>query len=107
MKTFLSHSSKDKKLVLEIARFLKDRGVWLDLWDMEAGDSLSEKIEKGIDDAKNFVIILSKNSIESSWVKYELNMAIIKFLSNENYKIIAVRIDDVEVPLRLQPFLRI
>lgn len=107
MKTFISHSSKDKLFVLNIAERLKENNIWLDLWEMDAGDSLSEKIEKGIDDAKNFVIILSKNSIESRWVKYELNMAIIKYLSNENYKIIAVRIDDVEVPLRLQPFLRI
>jgi tetratricopeptide (TPR) repeat protein len=73
---------------------------------MEAGDLLSDKIETGIDEAKNFLIILSKNSIESSWVNYELNMAIIKFLQNEDYQIIIARIDDVEVPLRLKPFLR-
>lgn len=107
MNTFISHSSKDKPLVLKIADQLREKGVWLDTWEMDAGDSLSDKIEKGIDEARNFVIILSKNSIESSWVKYELNMAIIKYLSNENYRIITVRIDDVNIPLRLQPFLRI
>lgn len=107
MKTFLSHSSKDKSLVLEVAEMLRKNGVWLDSWEMDAGDSLSDKIEKGIDNAKNFAIVLSNNSVNSPWVKYELNMAIIKYLENENYRIIVIKIDDVEIPLRLKPFLRI
>ena len=74
---------------------------------MEVGDELSEKIETGIDEAKNFLIVLSKNSIKSSWVRYELNMAIIKYLENEDYRIIVARIDNVVVPLRLKPFLRV
>ncbi len=106
-KTFISHSSSDKSLVRDLAERLRKENVWFDLWDMDAGDVLSEKIETGIDEAKNFLIILSKNSIKSNWVKYELNMAIIKYLENEDYRIIVARIDDVEVPLRLKPFLRI
>jgi len=106
-KTFISHSSKDKELVLQIANKLKRENVWFDMWDMDSGDVLSEKIESGIDEAKNFLIILSQNSAQSPWVKYELNMALIKYLENEDYRIIVARIDNVEVPLRLKPFLRI
>ena len=107
MKTFISHSSKDKSLVYQITDILKSQNVWFDAWDMEVGDTLSDKIETGIDEAKNFLIILSNNSVNSSWVKYELNMAIIKFLENEDYRIIVARIDNVDVPLRLKPFLRV
>lgn len=106
-KTFISHSSLDKTIVQELAHKLKKENVWFDLWDMESGDVLSEKIETGIDEAKIFLIILSNNSFNSAWVRYELNMAIIKFLENEDYRIIVARIDKVEVPLRLRPFLRI
>ena len=106
-KTFISHSSKDKSLVLQIAEKLKKENVWFDIWDMDLGDVLSDKIETGIDEAKNFLIILSQDSAKSSWVKYELNMALIKYLENEDYRIIVIRIDDVEVPLRLKPFLRV
>jgi tetratricopeptide (TPR) repeat protein len=106
-KTFISHSSKDKALVLKIAEKLKNAGVWFDMWDMDAGDVLSDKIESGIDEAKNFLIILSQNSINSSWVKFELNMALIKYLENEDYRIIVAKIDNVDVPLRLKPFLRV
>lgn len=106
-KTFISHSSKDKAIVKELAEKLSNEKIWFDAWDMDAGDVLSEKIEKGIDEAKNFLIILSKNSVDSQWVKYELNIALIKYLEDEDYKILIARIDDVEVPLRLKPFLRI
>ncbi len=106
-KTFISHSSKDKALVLKIAEKLKSESVWFDMWDMDAGDVLSDKIESGIDEAKNFLIILSQNSINSSWVKFELNMALIKYLENEDYRIIVAKIDNVKVPLRLKPFLRV
>lgn len=106
-KTFISHSSKDKSIVRELADKLTKENIWFDAWNMDTGDILSEKIEKGIDEAKNFLIILSKNSIDSPWVKYELNMALIKYLEEEDYKIFIARIDDVEVPLRLKPFLRI
>ena len=106
-KTFISHSSKDKKFVNEITNKLQKQNVWYDTWDLDVGDVLSDKIEEGIDESKNFLIILSKNSIDSSWVKYELNMALIKYLENEDYRLIVARIDDVQVPLRLKPFLRV
>lgn len=105
--TFISHSSKDKAIVTELAEILKQENVWYDTWNIDLGDLLDEKIEKGIDNAKIFLIILSRNSIESRWVRFELNMALIKYLENENYRIVVARIDDVEVPLRLKPFLRI
>ena len=61
MKTFISHSTKDKPLVLQIAERLRKENVWVDTWDMEVGDLLAEEIEKGIDTAKNFLVILSIN----------------------------------------------
>lgn len=106
-KTFISHSSKDKPIVKELAEKLQKENIWFDAWDMDLGDVLSEKIEKGIDDSKNFLIILSENSINSKWVQYELNMALIKYLEEEDYKILVAKIDNVEVPLRLKPFLRV
>jgi len=106
-KIFISHSSKDKQIVTDLATLLTKDSVWFDMWDMDAGDELSDKIEKGIDEAKVFLIILSNNSIKSSWAQFELNMALIKYLEEEDYRIIVARIDDVKVPLKLKPFLRI
>jgi hypothetical protein len=41
------------------------------------------------------------------WVKYEINLALIKWIEDENYQILIARIDDCEVPKELKPFLYI
>ncbi len=47
---FLSHNSKDKAAVEEIARKLKSVGIrpWLDKWDLTGGDTIADALEKAI-----------------------------------------------------------
>ena len=47
---FLSHNSKDKAEVEEIARELKKVGIrpWLDKWDLAGGDKIADALEKAI-----------------------------------------------------------
>ena len=44
---FLSHNSKDKPGVLELAKEMKARGlrVWLDAWQLRPGQSWQEELE--------------------------------------------------------------
>lgn len=46
---FLSHSSKDKKVVLEIAKRLKSDGlrVWFDEWVLKLGTVSLIRLKKG------------------------------------------------------------
>lgn len=104
---FLCHSSNDKELVEHLANQLGAKNVFLDKWNLDAGDLLPSELAKGIVDSKYFVIIASKNSMVSRWVQYEVNLAITKYIQNENYRIIVARIDDCEIHPELQPFLRI
>lgn len=48
---FLSHSSKDKAVVRELAQRLKKDGqrVWLDEWVIRPGDMIGLKIEEGLE----------------------------------------------------------
>jgi hypothetical protein len=48
---FLSHSSKDTPVVLELAQRLRKDGlrVWLDQWEIKPGDSIPAKIEHGLE----------------------------------------------------------
>lgn len=104
---FISHSSHDKEFVERLAEGLRADGVWVDMWDMDLGDPLVTKIEYGIERASEFIIILSRYALESRWVKYESHMAVFRALEDENFRIVVVRIDDCNVPLRLKPFLYI
>ncbi len=49
---FLSHSSKDKKVVRAMAKRLRGDGlrVWFDDWEIKAGDSIPGKIEERLED---------------------------------------------------------
>lgn len=47
---FLSHSSADKTFVEKLAKDLEGVGVnvWFDKWEIKVGDSLTGKIEEGL-----------------------------------------------------------
>lgn len=77
-KAFVSHSSADKdRFVLAFARELRSRfGVdaWVDRWEIRPGDSFVDRIyEEGIGGADAFLVVISSNTIDSSWVKDELD----------------------------------
>ena len=80
-KAFLSYSHEDKDFAQIIANKLIESGidVWWDKWEISVGDSLIQKIfTEGLSKADIFLIILSNESVNSNWVKQELDHAIIK-----------------------------
>jgi len=102
---FLSHATADKADVLLIAERLKREQVWLDMWSMEAGEVLPASVASAVLDSSDFVIFVSHNSVGSRWVQYELNLAITRWLEQENSRIVVVRLDDASVPDQLRAFL--
>ncbi|HSK70496.1 MAG TPA: toll/interleukin-1 receptor domain-containing protein, partial [Pyrinomonadaceae bacterium] len=70
---FLSHSSKDKEVVRELAERLKSDGlrVWLDDWILKAGDPISLKIQHGIEQSHTLVMCMSPDFFASEWTKLE------------------------------------
>jgi TIR domain len=73
MSVFISHSSKDKPAVEALAEALRVRGidVWLDKWEIGAGDDIVAKINESLDKAGCGIIVFSKESWESLWVRAE------------------------------------
>ena len=102
---FLSHAHSDKeRFVRSFAERLYSDGVraWVDEWEINPGDSLVQKLlEEGIKNAQAVIIVLSKNSIESKWVRVELDAAFVKRVESST-KIIPVVLDEVEVPETLR-----
>ena len=97
---FLSHSSKDKAFVRRLAADLVAHGVkvWLDEQQILVGDSVPEKIAQGLADSDFFLIVVSRNSVESSWVKKELNSALVHEIERRKVKVMPIRLDDAQVP---------
>ena len=101
---FLSHSSKDKFFVRELAERFKEYGVkvWLDEAEIKIGESLTEKVGRAIDQTDYVGVILSRNSINSEWVQRELQVDMQKEFSKKKVVILPMLLEDVEIP----PFLR-
>lgn len=97
---FLCHSFKDKEFVRRLAKDLTKNNVtvWFDEWEMLPGDSLYEKIQKGIIESSWFAIVLSKTSVNSSWCKRELHNAFEEEFNRKKVFVIPILYEECVVP---------
>lgn len=79
---------------------------WVDLYEIEVGDILLEEIATGIEEATDFVLLWSAHSANSRWVRFEFNMAFVRYIEDNAIGIRIVRLDDTPVPLQFRPFLQ-
>jgi hypothetical protein len=71
-RAFLSHSSKQKELVRNIANNLGRANCVFDEYEFESGMPIFDEIKKGIGQSDVFVLFLSDDALESDWVKNEI-----------------------------------
>lgn len=98
---FISHNSKDKAVVEQIAIRLRDifgqNNIFYDSWSIQPGDGIIDKMNEGLTQCKLFLFFVSKNSLSSNMVKLEWQNAIMK-MTNGQTKIIPVRLDNCIMP---------
>lgn len=83
-RAFISHDSRDKPYVSELANRLRSNlcPVWYDEYSLNPGDSLVESISAGITKSKKCVVVLSPNFLSNpGWGKTEFNAAMNKHIS--------------------------
>lgn len=99
-KIFISYSRPDKKLAKKIAKSLVERGypVWFDEWEIKVGDSIIDKINKGIIESDFLLLLLSKKSVKSKWVKEELNAAKMREIEKRKVFILPILLEDCKIP---------
>lgn len=104
MPIFISYSHSDKEFAESLATQLvhAKQNVWIDTWELNAGESLIERIEGALGDADAILVLLSKNSVQSEWCKKELRSGLIRELEEKSVLVIPVVLDDCEVPLFLK-----
>jgi tetratricopeptide (TPR) repeat protein len=105
MKTvFISYSSKDKEFSERLASDLKGYGlgVWFDQWEIKVGDSIIEKISQGIEQNNFLAIVLSSTSVQSNWVKKELNSALVSEIEKKSIIVLPILYEKCNIPILLQ-----
>ncbi|MEU1594521.1 TIR domain-containing protein [Streptomyces sp. NPDC005708] len=106
-KIFISHSSVDKPFIRRrIDAPLRAAGydTWLDEKELLLGDPLPRKVSQGIRAAKVVIVVVSTASIDSNWLKYELNL-VTDLVIKGSLRVIPVLIDDVQMPAELEGLL--
>lgn len=103
-KVFLSYTESDAVIADQIANALQAGGsdVFYAKWSIAPGDSIVDKIfEDGLSEAKFFLVLLSQKSVESRWVREEINAAFVRRLEKLT-RLIPVIIEKCEVPMPLR-----
>jgi hypothetical protein len=75
---FISHSAKNRRFVDELAGVLRTHGVpvWLSSTNLLGAQQWHDEIGAALDRCDWFIVILSKQSVKSDWVKRELMRAL-------------------------------
>ena len=83
---FISHASEDKDdFVRPLANALIRQGlnVWYDEMTLRIGDSLRQKIDKGLANSRVGLVVLSPSFIKKGWTNYELDGIVTRTVSGE------------------------
>ena len=107
MPIFISYNHRDKDFAKSLARNLvyARHNVWIDTWELNAGDSLLDKIQKAIGESDAILAIFSEHSIDSAWCKREINAGLMRELEERRAILIPCIVGDCEIPLFLSPSL--
>jgi len=70
---FISHSSKDHDFAISLAVDLGNLGhrLWLDQWEIRAGESIPTRLAEGIERCEFVTVVLTDHAVESKWVERE------------------------------------
>lgn len=97
---FISHNYKDKPMARKIAKELNKYGIkpWIDESEIKLGDSLIEKIRDGLDHMDFLIALVSDNSVQSEWVKKELDIAMNSEIEGKRVITIPILAGKCELP---------
>jgi hypothetical protein len=103
---FVSHSTLDKPFVRRLVRHLTKAGypTWVDEKSLLVGDPLATKIAEGIRGARAVIVVVSEASVQSNWLRFELNEAVVRMVSG-TCRLIPLLLDEVEAPVEIQGIL--
>lgn len=75
---FISYSRRDTEFVTRLASDLNAQvtGVWFDQSTIQLGQKWHDEIMDGIRECKAFILVLSPDSVESKYVREEVNKAL-------------------------------
>lgn len=74
---FISHARKNKEIAERFywLALTNQLSVWYDFRCLEAGENLRNQLKKGIDQSQIYLLFLTKETLESEFVQFEMQIA--------------------------------
>ena len=93
---FISCSSKDQSFAERLYADLQSKGVrcWFAPEDMKIGDKIRPRSDESIRVYDKLLLVLSKHSVGSEWVEYEVETALAKERKGKNTVLLPIRLDN-------------
>jgi formylglycine-generating enzyme required for sulfatase activity len=94
---FISYKREEQAMARNLANALESEG-WSVWWDpkLRAGEHFDDVIEKALNEAKCVIVMWSKLSVNSEYIKAEATEAL------EQKKLVPVKIENVNLPFRFK-----
>lgn len=97
---FISHASKDDEFVRGLREALEsyDIMVWVDSRNLHGGSKLAPEIDEAIEQARQVLVVLSPNTVDSPWVRKEIDKSVEveKHRLHEGYRVIPLMMPGIE-----------
>jgi hypothetical protein len=106
---FVSYARGDRSVAEEIVQALTRASisVWVDSWELKAGDSIASRVREGLAASDFLVVLLSPESASSRWVRDEVDLALSTELRQRSITVVPAILRDCEVSPSLRSFLPI
>jgi hypothetical protein len=106
---FISHSSRDKAAAVKLATTLNFCAidVWLDDWELEVGQSLTDGIANAMDTSRFIAILITENYNKTVWTKTEYKKAIAREQKEQRTVMLPLIVGEAEIPDFLEDKLHI
>lgn len=103
MEVFISYSFKDKKFVDKLSKRLEESSVSVIRSDksIKVGDPILSIIKEAISKSDYIIVVLSNESVHSSWVNHEIASVLMNEKSKGETLLMPVLIENCEVPFNL------
>ena len=99
-KLFISYSHKNIEKVSSLVNMIAspDIDIWIDEKSIAPGQRYTTAIFEAIHDSDVYVVCLSNDCSNSSWVKNEMDFAIKEKIVRQNFRVLPVLLEDCEIP---------
>jgi HJR/Mrr/RecB family endonuclease len=106
-KIFISYSYQDRDFVEWLKPILTGLGfeIWYNQQEINVCDNIKEKINEGIQSSSVVIFVLSSSSMNSDWVRYEMNSALFLNVVKKGITILPIKIDNSKMPSDLSGYL--